>query len=113
MANKKIVAAVIGTVGACAVGFGGWKLWQHYAGGGPTRSEKVYVQRVGNVNTVSNANLLSSDFAGVIVAQKTVDVKYDSTQTIDEILVIAYLSRDPVEPKLLHCSSRQLRRCLR
>ncbi len=87
MANKKIVAAVIGTVGACAVGFGGWKLWQHYAGGGPTRSEKVYVQRVGNVNTVSNANLLSSDFAGVIVAQKTVDVKYDNTQTIDEILV--------------------------
>ena len=87
MANKKIISAVIGVAGACAVGFGGWKLWQHFMGGGPTRSEKVYVQKVGYINTVSGSSLFTTDFAGVIVAQKSVDVKYDLSQTVDELLV--------------------------
>ncbi|MBR6107032.1 MAG: efflux RND transporter periplasmic adaptor subunit [Oscillospiraceae bacterium] len=87
MANKKLISAVIGVAGACAVGFGGWKVWQHFMGGGPTRSEKVYVQKVGYINTVSSSGLFTTDFAGVIVAQKSVDVKYDQSQTVDELLV--------------------------
>ena len=69
------------------VGFGGWYLYKNYVGPEATSNDKVYVQKVANVNTVTSADLFANSFAGVIVSQKTVDVKYDSTKTIGEILV--------------------------
>ncbi|WP_287992498.1 efflux RND transporter periplasmic adaptor subunit [Ruminococcus sp.] len=69
------------------VGFGGWKLYKNYAGPEANSSDKVYVQKVANVNTVTGADLFANSFPGVIVSQKSVDVKYDSTKTIKDILV--------------------------
>ena len=71
----------------CGLGAGGWYYYKHHSAAGSDRSEKVYVQKVSAVNTVGGSNLYANDFAGVIVAQKTVDVKYDSSKTIDEMLV--------------------------
>lgn len=69
------------------VGFGGWYFYKNYASPEATSTDKVYVQKVSGVNTVTGADLFANSFSGVIVAQKSVDVKYDSSKTIDEILV--------------------------
>lgn len=74
--------AVIG-----GVGFGGWYFYKNYASPEATSTDKVYVQKVANVNTVTGADLFANSFAGVIEAQRSVEVKYDPTKTIDEILV--------------------------
>lgn len=87
MAAKGIVKGIVTTAVICGVGVGGWALYKHFGGTGAARSEKVYVQKVATINTVGGANLFATNFAGVIVAQKTVDVKYDTTKTVDEVLV--------------------------
>ena len=69
------------------VGFGGWKLYKNYGSPAVDSNDKVYVQKVSNVNTVTGADLFANSFSGVIVAQKSVDVKYDTTKTIKDILV--------------------------
>ncbi|SFC21971.1 efflux RND transporter periplasmic adaptor subunit [Ruminococcus albus] len=69
------------------VGFGGWKLYKNYGSSAANSSDKVYVQKVSNVNTVTGSDLFANSFPGVVVAQKSVDVQYDSTKTIKDILV--------------------------
>ncbi|MBR1863564.1 MAG: HlyD family efflux transporter periplasmic adaptor subunit [Ruminococcus sp.] len=85
--GKSIAKALAAVIVIGGLGVGGWYLYKNYAGPTSSKTEKVYVQKVSNVNTVTSADLFTNSFAGVIVAQKTVDVKYDSTKTIDEILV--------------------------
>ena len=69
------------------VGFGGWKLYQNYGSPEARSNDKVYVQKVAYVNTVTGADLFANSFTGVIVAQKSVDVKYDSSKTVKDVLV--------------------------
>lgn len=87
MSAKGIVKGIVTAAVICGLGAGGWALYKHYGGAQTDRSEKVYVQKVATMNTVDGANLFATNFAGVIVAQKTVDVKYDTTKQVDEILV--------------------------
>ena len=87
MAAKGIVKGIITAAVICGLAAGGWGLYRHFGGQVSHSSEKVFVQKVATLNTVDGANLFAHDFAGVIVAQKTVDVKYDTQQTVDEILV--------------------------
>ena len=87
MAAKGIVKGIVTAAIICGLGAGGWMLYKHYGVQAPVSSEKVYVQKVATVNTVGGANLFATNYAGVIVAQKTVDVKYDTTKTIDDVLV--------------------------
>ena len=87
MAAKGIVKGIVTAAAICGIGAGCWALYKHYGGKESDRSEKVYVQKVATVNTVDGANLFATNFAGVIVAQKTVDVKYDASKQVDEILV--------------------------
>ena len=84
---KKIVTGIVTAAVVCGLGAGGWMLYQRYGGPVSDRTEKVYVQKVSTLNTVGGANLFATNFAGVIVAQKTIDVKYDTSKTIDEVLV--------------------------
>ncbi len=86
-AGKRAAVIVVAAALACAAGFGGYKLYKKFSGDKAKKSEKVFVQKVSSVNTVTGADLFSNSFAGVIVAQKSVDVKYDTSKTIDEILV--------------------------
>lgn len=87
MAAKGIVKGIVTAAIICGLGAGGWMLYKHYGVQAPGSSEKVYVQKVATVNTVGGANLFATNYAGVIVAQKTVDVKYDTTKTVDDVLV--------------------------
>ena len=87
MSAKGIVKGVVTAAVICGLGAGGWALYKHYGGTQTDRSEKVYVQKVATINTVDGANLFATNFAGVIVAQKTVDVKYDTSKQVEEILL--------------------------
>lgn len=87
MSAKGIVKGIVTTAMICGIGAGGWFLYQHYGNTASDRTEKVYVQKVATVNTVDGANLFATNFPGVIVAQKTVDVKYDTTKAVEEVLV--------------------------
>lgn len=87
MAGKGIVKGIVTAAIIGGIGFGGWTLYQHYGQTTSDRTEKVYVQKVATVNTVDGGNLFATSFPGVIVAQKTVDVKYDQSKTIEEVLV--------------------------
>ena len=55
--------------------------------GGSKSSQKVYVQKVSSLNTASDFKLSNRSFLGVVEAQESVDVKYDSSKTVAEILV--------------------------
>ena len=87
MSTKGVVAGIVTAAVVCAGCAGGWYYYKNHVGKVSSSNEKVYVQRVAAVNTVGGAELYSNSYAGVIVAQKTVDVKYDQSKTIDEILV--------------------------
>ena len=88
MSRASSIGKTIATLLVIAgVGAGGWYAYKNYASPEARSTDKVYVQKVSNVNTVTSADLFSNSFAGVIVTQKSVDVKYDTTKTIDEILV--------------------------
>lgn len=86
-AKKRVSTVIITLIIICALAGGGFLLYKQFSGGASSRSEKVFVQKVSTINTVTGADLFSNSFAGVIVAQKSVDVKYDTTKTIDELLV--------------------------
>ena len=88
MSKASSIGKAIATLAVIGgVGFGGWYFYKNYASPEATSTDKVYVQKVANVNTVTGADLFANSFAGVIVAQKSVNVKYDTTKTVDEILV--------------------------
>lgn len=84
---SSIGKAVVTLLVIGGVGFGGWKLYKSYGSSEADSSDKVYVQKVSNVNTVTSADLFANSFSGVIVAQKSVDIKYDSSKTVGEVLV--------------------------
>ena len=87
MSAKGIIKGIVTAAVICGLGAGGWVLYKNYSGTKTDSTEKVYVQKVATINTVDGANLFTNNFAGVIVAQKTVDVKYDMSKQVDEILV--------------------------
>ncbi len=87
MSTKGVVAGIVTAAVVCAGCAGGWYYYKQHAGKVSNSSDKVYVQRVAAVNTVNGLDLNANCFAGVIVAQKTVDVKFDQSKTVDEILV--------------------------
>lgn len=84
---SSIGKAVVTLLVIGGVGFGGWKLYKSYGSSEADSSDKVYVQKVSNVNTVTSADLFANSFSGVIVAQKSVDIKYDSSKAVGEVLV--------------------------
>jgi len=86
-AKKRIVTVIVVVIIVCALCGGGFLLYKKFGKSGSSSSEKVYVQKVSAVNTVTGANLMNNSFAGVVEAQKSVDVKIDTSKTIDEILV--------------------------
>ncbi len=86
-AKKRIVTVIVVVIIVCALFGGGFLLYKKFGKSGSSSSEKVYVQKVSAVNTVTGANLMNNSFAGVVEAQKSVDVKIDTSKTIDEILV--------------------------
>ena len=45
------------------------------------------MQKVSSLNTASDFKLSNRSFLGVVEAQESVDVKYDSSKTVAEILV--------------------------
>ncbi len=88
MSKASAIGKTIATLAVIGgVGFGGWYYYKHYGNETAVGTDKVYVQKVSNVNTVTGSDLFANSFSGVIVAQKSVDVKYDTTKTVDEILV--------------------------
>ena len=85
--KKRICTVIIVLVIVCAVCVGGFLVWKKTGKGGSKSSQKVYVQKVSSLNTVSDFKLSNCSFLGVVEAQESVDVKYDSSKTVDEILV--------------------------
>ena len=85
--KKRICTVIIVLVIVCAVCVGGFFVWKKTGKGGSKSSQKVYVQKVSSLNTVSDFKLSNCSFLGVVEAQESVDVKYDSSKTVDEILV--------------------------
>lgn len=85
--KKRICTVIIVLVIICAVCVGGFFVWKKTGKGGSKSSQKVYVQKVSSLNTVSDFKLSNRSFLGVVEAQESVDVKYDSSKTVDEILV--------------------------
>lgn len=86
-AKKRVITVIVTVIIICAICTGGYFIYKEFSKNSSSSGEKVYVQKVSTVNTVTGSDLLANSFAGVIVAQKSVDVKYDTSKTIDEILV--------------------------
>ena len=84
--KKRICTVIIVLVIVCAVCVGGFLVWKKTGKGGSKSSQKVYVQKVSSLNTASDFKLSNRSFLGVVEAQESVDVKYDSSKTVDEIL---------------------------
>ncbi len=85
--KKRICTVIIVLVIVCTVCVGGFFVWKKTGKGGSKSSQKVYVQKVSSLNTASDFKLSNRSFLGVVEAQESVDVKYDSSKTVDEILV--------------------------
>ncbi len=83
--GRKIAAAVITVAIAAGAGFAGYKYWKK--NDVPKVDGTVYVQKVSEVMSNSGLGLSGMRFTGVVEAQKTEDVKYDSTKTIKSISV--------------------------
>lgn len=83
--KKKIIIAAAASA-VLLVSVTGVIIWKH--GSGNDDSTKVFVTPVSDINTVNSATSLSGQcFSGVIESQKTLDVKYDTSKQIKEILV--------------------------
>lgn len=82
--KKKIIIASVSAavVLAAAAGIIIWKTGSDNDG-----AEKVFVTPVADINTVNAVSLSGQCFSGVIESQKTLDVKYDTSKQIKEILV--------------------------
>ncbi|WP_295207252.1 efflux RND transporter periplasmic adaptor subunit [Ruminococcus sp.] len=85
--KKRICTVVIVVIVVCALCLGGFLVWKKVGKSSSKSSQKVYVQKVSSLNTVSSFNVANAAFSGVVEAQESVDVKYDTSKTIDEILV--------------------------
>lgn len=85
--KKRICTVIIVLVIVCTVCVGGFFIWKKTGKGGSKSSQKVYVQKVSSLNTASDFKLSNRSFLGVVEAQESVDVKYDSSKTVAEILV--------------------------
>ena len=85
--KKRICTVIIVLVIVCTVCVGGFFVWKKTGKGGSKSSQKVYVQKVSSLNTASDFKLSNRSFLGVVEAQESVDVKYDSSKTVAEILV--------------------------
>lgn len=85
--KKRICTVIIVLVIVCTVCVGGFFVWKKTGKGGSKSSQKVYVQKVSSLNTASGFKLSNRSFLGVVEAQESVDVKYDSSKTVAEILV--------------------------
>ncbi len=85
--KKRICTVIVVLAVVCALCAGGFLIWKKAGNGGSKNGQKVYVQKVSNLNTVSEFSLANCVFSGVVEAQESADVKYDSSKTIDEILV--------------------------
>ncbi|MGN1481343.1 efflux RND transporter periplasmic adaptor subunit [Porcipelethomonas sp.] len=83
--KKKIIIASVSAAVVLAAAAAGIILWK--TGSDNESSEKVFVTPVSDINTVNAMSLSGECFSGVIESQKTLDVKYDTTKQIKEILV--------------------------
>ena len=85
--KKKAVTAVIAAAVICAAGAGGWFAWKKLSKNSELSKTKVYVQKVEDLNTAGGFDVSMSRFSCVVEAQASTDVKYDTSKTIDQILV--------------------------
>ena len=84
--KKKIIVAAVSAAVVLAAAVTGVVIWK--TGSDNDSSEKVFVTPVADVNTVNTILSLNGEcFSGVIESQKTLDVKYDTSKQIKEILV--------------------------
>lgn len=83
--KKKIITAAVSAAAAIAVAVSGIAIWK--LSSKDESGEKVFVSPVADINTVNMISLDGSCFSGVIESQKSLDVKYDTSKTIKEILV--------------------------
>ena len=91
--KKRICTVIIVLVIVCAVCVGGFFVWKKTGKGGSKSSQKVYVQKVSSLNTVSDFKLSNCSFLGVVEAQESVDVKYDSSKTGYLLRTVTLLKR--------------------
>ena len=83
--KKKIIIAAVSAAAAVAVAVSGIAIWKLSSDN--QSGEKVFVSPVADINTVNMISLGGDCFSGVIESQKSLDVKYDTSKTIKEILV--------------------------
>ncbi|SDA27446.1 HlyD family secretion protein [Ruminococcus sp. YE71] len=83
--GRKIAVGAIVAAIAAGAGFAGFKLWKK--NDTPKVDGTVYVQKVSDVMSNDGLSLSGIMFSGVVEAQKTEDVKYDSTKTLKSIAV--------------------------
>lgn len=83
--KKKIIITAVSAAAAVAVAVSGIAIWKFNSEN--DNGEKVFVNSVADINTVNMISLSGNCFSGVIESQKSLDVKYDTSKTIKEILV--------------------------
>ncbi|MDE6103300.1 MAG: biotin/lipoyl-binding protein [Oscillospiraceae bacterium] len=83
--KKKIIITAVSAAAAVTVAVSGIAIWKF--GSDDQSGEKVFVNPVADINTVNMISLSGNCFSGVIESQKSLDVKYDTSKTIKEILV--------------------------
>lgn len=83
--KKKIIITAVSAAAAVAVAVSGIAIWKFTSD--DQSGEKVFVNPVADINTVNMISLSGNCFSGVIESQKSLDVKYDTSKTIKEILV--------------------------
>lgn len=83
--KKKIIITAVSAAAAVAVAVSGIAIWKLTSD--DQSGEKVFVNPVADINTVNMISLSGNCFSGVIESQKSLDVKYDTSKTIKEILV--------------------------
>lgn len=83
--KKKIIITAVSAAAAVAVAVSGIAIWKFTSD--DQSGEKVFVNPIADINTVNMISLSGNCFSGVIESQKSLDVKYDTSKTIKEILV--------------------------
>lgn len=85
--RKKAVTAVVTALIICGAGVGGYFAWKKLSADSENSSTKVYVQKVSDLNTAAGFDISATKYSAVVEAQASADVKFDSSKTIDQILV--------------------------
>lgn len=83
--KKKIIIAAVSAAAAVAVAVSGIVVWR--LSSDEQSGDKVFVSPVSDINTVNTLSLSGECFSGVVESQKSLDVKYDTSKVIKEILV--------------------------